>query len=132
MKQKELLIILASLFLLTFLWVIFNIYHNYVTSTIKSPLDIQIIPIEGKFDRSTIAKIRERQRVDPLYEAQVQNEINPADSTFTPELTESASSSAEEINIDQIVQDDTLDLTDQEAGVNLNQDQTETIPNEEP
>lgn len=77
MKQKDFLIILVPLFVLTVLWVVFNIYHNYVTSTIKDPLSIQIIPIEGKFDTNTINKIKNRKRVDPLYEIEIQISETP-------------------------------------------------------
>ena len=96
MKQKDILIILVSLFILTVLWVIFNIYHNYVTSTIKDPLSIQIIPIEGKFDKDTISKIKNRKRVDPLYEIQPQISNTPT-STEEPASTESAEISPSEI-----------------------------------
>ena len=68
MKQKDFLIILVPAFILTILWVVFSIYHNYVTSTIKDPLTFQTIPIDGKFDKLTIENIKNRQRVDPLYE----------------------------------------------------------------
>ncbi len=78
MKQKDLTILLISLFVLTILWVIFNIYHSYVTSTIKDPLTVQIIPIEGKFDKNTIEKLKSRQRINPLYE--IQAEVTPGPS----------------------------------------------------
>ncbi|MBI2621138.1 MAG: hypothetical protein HYW63_00635 [Candidatus Levybacteria bacterium] len=72
MKQRDFLIILSSFFILTVLWVIFNIYHSFVTSTIKDPLSVQIIPIEGTFDLNTINKLKARKRVSPLYEIQPQ------------------------------------------------------------
>jgi hypothetical protein len=77
MKQKDILIILIPLFLLTVLWVIFNIYHSYVTSTIKDPLTIQIVPIESKFDTATINSLKNRQKVDPLYEKSVSASEEP-------------------------------------------------------
>ena len=88
MKQKNLLIILASLFVIAVLWVTSNIYHSYTTSTIKDPLSVQIIPIEGEFDTKTIDQIKERRRVDPLYEIGIQISGAP---TPTPQVsTESA------------------------------------------
>lgn len=93
MKQKDLLIILVSLFVLTVLWVVFNIYHSFVTSTIKDSLSIQIVPIEGQFDTNTINQIRERRRVEPLYEIGLQISGAPAP---TPEVsTNSAELSSE-------------------------------------
>lgn len=68
MKQKDFLIVLVSLFILTILWVVFSLYHNYVTSTIEDPLSYQIAAIEGNFDTDTLSEILERKRVAPLYE----------------------------------------------------------------
>lgn len=84
MKQKDFLIILVPAFILTILWVVFSIYHNYVTSTIKDPLTFQTIPIDGKFDKLTIENIKNRQRINPLYELLTlpSEEITP---TSTPE-----------------------------------------------
>lgn len=76
MKQKDFLKILIPLFLLTILWVIFNIYHSYVTSTIEESLTIQIIPIEGKFNNEAVTKIRDRQRIDPLFQTLSEVEIS--------------------------------------------------------
>lgn len=101
MKQKELLTILVPLFILTILWVLFNIYHNHVTSTIKDPLNIQIIPIEGNFDNETINKIKDRQRIDPLYEIQNQADENPTPTTTIRQNSKPASNSAETVNQEQ-------------------------------
>lgn len=99
MKQKDFVIILIPLFILTILWVIFSIYHNYATSTIKSPLTVQILPIEGSFNNNAIIKIRNRRRINPLYEAQVQSvsELTPtpASSTNIPTDEKISSNSAE-------------------------------------
>lgn len=86
MKQKDFLIILVPAFILTILWVVFSIYHNYVTSTVKDPLTFQTIPIDGKFDKLTIENIKNRQRINPLYEllALPSEEITPIP-TDTPE-----------------------------------------------
>ena len=96
MKQKDLLIILIPAFILTVLWVIFSIYHNFVSSTIKDPLTYQIIPIEGKFDNDTIDNLKSRARVEPSYEIiPIEEEITP---TPTPEVVveeESGTESAE-------------------------------------
>jgi len=94
MKQKDLLLLLVPLFMLTILWVIFNIYHNYVTSTIKDPLTFQIIPIVGKFDTNAINKIKNRQRINPLYEIQSRVSPNPSPSV-KPTPQETSSQSAE-------------------------------------
>lgn len=87
MKQKDFLIILIPAFVLTILWVIFSIYHNYVTSTIKDPLSIQILPIQGKFDTKTIEELKNRERVNPLYEAQKASVSATEEPTITEEPT---------------------------------------------
>lgn len=75
MKQKELIYFLVPSFILTVLWVIFSIYHNHVTSTVEDPLTYQIEPIEGRFDTNTIDAIKNRQKVNPLYE--VSSNVTP-------------------------------------------------------
>jgi len=68
MKQKKLAILLVPIFILTILWVIFNVYHSHVDSTIDVPLTTQIIPIEGTFNTDAIDKIKERNRIDAANE----------------------------------------------------------------
>lgn len=96
MKQKEVLTILIPVFILTVLWVLFNIYHNFVTSTIKDPLTVQIIPINGSFDKKTISDLNKRKKVNPAYEVVSQEEnISPTPTpTLTPEEEVPTSSSS--------------------------------------
>lgn len=68
MKQRDLAIILVPIFILTIFWVIFNVYHSYVNSTIKFPVLEQIVPIQGTFDTNTIEQIKTRTRVNPTDE----------------------------------------------------------------
>lgn len=89
MKQKDFLIILIPAVILSILWVIFSIYHNLTTSTIKDPLTFQIIPIEGKFDTETINKLKEKQRINPLFNI-VAGETTPTpipESSLIEEIT---------------------------------------------
>lgn len=79
MKQKDFLIILIPGVVLSILWVVFTIYHNLTTSTIKDPLTFQIMPIEGKFDTKTINKLKEKQRINPLFDI-VASETTPTPS----------------------------------------------------
>jgi hypothetical protein len=93
MKQRNLAIILIPVFILTILWVIFNIYHNYISSTITDPLSYQIIPIQGSFDKKIIEEIRQRKRINPVNEIIVTNQASS-----TPRLeiiNQEASPSAE-------------------------------------
>lgn len=102
MKQKDLLIILVPAFILTILWVIFSIYHSYVTSTINDPLSIQILPIQGKFDTKTIEDLKNRESVNPLYEVQ------KASVSATPEPTEEPTLIPTEGSVDEFSGEDSL------------------------
>ena len=90
--QRELMIILIPALILTILWAVFNIYHNYATSTIQDPLTYQIIPIEGSFDLETIEKTKSRLRVEPLFENVIIETTTP---TPTPALVEELETSSE-------------------------------------
>jgi hypothetical protein len=91
-QQKQIAILLVPLFILTVCWVIFNVYHNYVSSTITDPLSYEIIPIKGNFDTDTINKIKERKKVSPSNGILTTDGISP-----TPSLDEEeASSSADD------------------------------------
>lgn len=91
MKRKDFLIILVPSFIITILWVVFSIYHNLTTSTIIDPLTIQIIPIGGSFDEKSIQNIKNRQKVDPLFEFEAVPELNPTPMPSpAPEATPSA------------------------------------------
>lgn len=103
MKQKDLLIILIPSFLITILWVIFSVYHNYVTSTIKDPLTYQIIPIDGTFNMQGIEKIKERRNFDPVYTFQGGVELTPTpeeEPSITPEDEEEILEEESEISPD--------------------------------
>ena len=67
MKQKDILLLIISSFFLVALWIVFNIYHNTVTSTIPQALSVQISPINPTFDTKTINALKERVQVTPIY-----------------------------------------------------------------
>lgn len=96
MKQKDILFLLISAFILVIAWIIFSIYHKSITSTISETLSVQIVPINPNFDATTLEKIKERNSVAPLY--QIQQIPTP-----TPSLqispTQTGSPSASQINI---------------------------------
>ena len=69
MKQKDIVFILASAFFVIIVWIIFSVYHNAVSSTISQKLNVQIIPITASFDLKTIDTIKNREKVEPLYDS---------------------------------------------------------------
>lgn len=85
MKRKEILFLLISVFILVFAWIAFSIYHNSVTSTIAEPLGVQISPINPSFDNETFAKLKKRQKIQPLFEMQKTEEEKTATSSSSLE-----------------------------------------------
>ena len=71
MKQKDILLIVVPTFIMVVLWIAFSIYHNHVSSTIKDPLSTQIEPISATFDTKTLDNLKQRERLNPLYERPV-------------------------------------------------------------
>ncbi len=69
--QKDLTILSFSLFVVVTLWIAFTIHGIYVTSTISDTLQIQIVPIKGVFDESSIEIIKNRTPIIPDYSASV-------------------------------------------------------------
>ena len=68
MKQKDILIILALLFVFVVAWIGGNIYHNIASSTIAETTNQDISPITATFDTKTINKLKQRQKINPSFE----------------------------------------------------------------
>ncbi len=90
-KRNEILIILISLFIFSFIWIGFSIYHSSVKSTIPEVVDLQLTQIDPNFDTQTIANLKKRQSVTPIYQlgTQGQNVTIPSSpsATFPISLT---------------------------------------------
>lgn len=93
MKQKDVIILLVPAAIVILIWVIFSIYHSSVASTIPPALNIQISPINPIFDTNTISKLKQRQKVSPVYESTTTGSPAPESSTT------SSSSSAAQLNV---------------------------------
>ncbi len=87
MKQKDILFLLIPVALLVIAWIVFNIYHNSVTSTISGSLSTNILPISPNFDTKTISNLKEREKVVPVFEFKKAETPTPTLSpTPTPNL----------------------------------------------
>lgn len=89
--QKDVLFLSISMFVIVALWVGFNIYHAWATSTISEDLQMQIIPIEASFDTDTLNNLKTREKIEPLIELSAQVSASPAaeeTTTITPTPTE--------------------------------------------
>lgn len=67
MKKKDILFILVSTVILAFAWIVFNIIHENITSTITDTLTTEIAPIQPTFDKKIIDILTKRQQVTPLF-----------------------------------------------------------------
>jgi hypothetical protein len=65
--QKDIVLLTFSMFIIVCLWVGFNIYDTYATSTIDKTLLENIVPINGRFDTASIEKLRARHIIQPDY-----------------------------------------------------------------
>lgn len=92
MKQKEYLLILGSILIIIIIWVAFNIYHNYTSSTVDSNESITIIPIQGTFDQNMVSQIKNRKRVDAPLDS-IKNLVASPSPTISPTPTIIASRS---------------------------------------
>jgi hypothetical protein len=93
MKRKDILIILASVFVFVFIWIGFNIYHNSVKSTITETVSIQISSISPNFDTTAVDKLKKRQTVTPIFQSNgtVPTSPNQQPEIVTPVINSSGS-----------------------------------------
>lgn len=84
-RQREILTLLISAFIVVIAWVIANIYHNAYASTINSTLSEEIIPISPNFNTAVLEKLKTRKYIDPIY-------TFPANTDTTGSTTASSSS----------------------------------------
>jgi len=71
MKQRDILFLVVSTFVLILAWIGFSIYHNLVSSTITGPVEEKIIPINPTFDTRTIDALKERKKIEPLFQTKI-------------------------------------------------------------
>lgn len=76
MKKNDILILLIPSVLIVILWVIFSIYHNYVTSTISKSLSTQILPINPDFNLNVINDLKKRNSIEPIYQISGNQSLN--------------------------------------------------------
>lgn len=87
MKRKDILVLLIPSFIIVILWVVFNVYHSYINSTIPTDVNTQILYINPDFDLKTIEDLKKRQIVEPIYAVEPQSKEDLSQQT-TQENTE--------------------------------------------
>src|SRR6266404_3425866 len=70
-KQKDILFILISSFIVVVAWIGFNLYHIWATSTVSQNVQLELIPIDPDFDPQTIQQLKLRGNINPLFESNV-------------------------------------------------------------
>lgn len=75
MKNREILFLIISAFIIVIAWIGFNLYHSIKTSTIPQNLTIQILPISPNFDNKTIEEFKKREKVQPDFNMSIQPSI---------------------------------------------------------
>ena len=85
MKKNDVLMILVPSLIFVLAWIGFSLIHNIATSTISETLDTQITAITPSFNTNTIAALKQRKNVAPIYQITVpiENIVVPA----TPSAT---------------------------------------------
>ena len=84
-KQKDILFVLISSFVVVVVWIGSNLYHIHVTSTVAPDIQKLLSPIDPTFDTQIIQKLKSRINVVPAFERQAI--ASPAAQTSTPTPT---------------------------------------------
>ncbi len=92
-RQREIILLLLSILIVTIAWIGFNLYHNVVTSTISEPLQQDISPITPSFNTSIISLLKTRQFIQPQYTFSLSKPIQAAtmSGSITPSIQASTS-----------------------------------------
>ena len=86
-KQKDILFILGSSFIVVVAWIAFNIIHILATSTIKATIQSQLTPIAPNFDYKTMQQLKSRENVRPFFETQTSSSTATTTSPLNPSPT---------------------------------------------
>lgn len=69
-KQKDILFIFISSFIVVAAWIGFNIYHIWATSTVSEDLQLELTPIAPAFDDQTMGQLKTRENINPIFASQ--------------------------------------------------------------
>ena len=105
MKQRDILFLVISTFVLILAWIGFSIYHNLVSSTITKPVEEKIIPINPTFDTRTIDTLKERKNIEPIFQTK-RNEV--MESTSIENITQPSETLPPSTNSGAAVQGENL------------------------
>lgn len=108
-NYNNLLLLLIPTFLLIVAWIGFTVYGNRVKSTISNVQSGRITPISPTFDLATIATLKTRDQISPIFTFQPPpSDESDSRALTTPSASESAISEDEE----QVSTNETVPSTD--------------------
>ena len=76
--QRDILFLSVSMFVIILLWVGFNLYHAWATSTISEDLQLQIVPIAPNFDTQSLNGLKTRDKIEPIFDISNKVSASPA------------------------------------------------------
>ena len=88
MKQRDVLFLVISTFVLIVAWIGFSIYHNLVSSTITKPVAEKIVPINPTFDTRTIDTLKERKNIEPIFQTNSEESTKSAETENIPQRSD--------------------------------------------
>ncbi|SRR6266568_6928300 len=83
-KQKDILFILISSFIVVVAWIGFNLYHIWATTTVSQDVQVELTPIDPVFDPQTIQQLKLRENINPLFESHASSSAS-----LHPQVTQS-------------------------------------------
>lgn len=86
MKQKDILFLSISVFIVIVAWISFSIYHNLIFSTISQPTAERLEPITPEFNTQTIENIKKKKIVQVSDEIEVSSQSATTNSSLTTQL----------------------------------------------
>lgn len=87
--RRDTLLLSILTFVTVIAWIMFEVYHAQVDSTIPPEVTAQLVPITPRFDQTVIAEVKQRQVVEPLTEGKIVPSGQPVPTSIpiTPKVT---------------------------------------------
>lgn len=94
MKRKDILLLLGISCIAIIGWIIFEVYHATIASTINTSLTGEILPIKPEFDQQVINNTKNRKQITPIFTIQTASQSSSVTVLSpTPSLTINKTSS---------------------------------------
>lgn len=64
--RRDVFLLSLLTFVTTVAWIVFDVYHSSVTTTISPEIEEKIVPITPTFDLPLVEGLKRRQKIDPF------------------------------------------------------------------